>query len=92
LRQQWLSTAVPLCGELGLKVPAHFDEAADEYTLDFPFPCQFDAEEKRWLFEAGEISWDDVVRRWKGRGPRNEMYVERLQKGHKQVKAMLEAA
>jgi len=91
LRQQWLSTAVPLCGELGLKVPAHFDEAADEYTLDFPFPCQFDAEEKRWLFEAGEISWDDVVRRWKGRGPRNEMYVERLQKGHKQVKAMLEA-
>ncbi|MFQ5343684.1 MAG: Phenylacetic acid catabolic protein [Anaerolineae bacterium] len=92
LRQQWLSTAVPLCGELGLKAPAHHDETKGEYELDFPFPSQFDAEEKRWLFEEGEISWDDVVKRWKGRGPRNEMYVERLQKGHKQVKAMLEAA
>lgn len=92
LRQQWLSTAVPLCEELGLDVPALYDEAKDEYVLDFPFPCQFDSDEKRWLFEEGEISWDDVIKRWKGRGPRNEMYVERLQKGHRQVKAMLEAA
>ena len=35
LRQEWMSTAVPLADELRLKVPAHFDEQRNEYVLEF---------------------------------------------------------
>ncbi len=30
-----------------------------------------------------EISWDEVMVRWKGRGPMNEAYVAKLQKGYR---------
>ena len=56
-------------------------------VIDSPFPAQFDAEEKRWMFEDGAISWDDVLKRWKGRGPKNEEYVEHLQRGYKELYA-----
>jgi ring-1,2-phenylacetyl-CoA epoxidase subunit PaaA len=78
LRQTWMSHTVPLCESLGLEVPAHYDEQEERFVIDCPFPAQFDAEEKRWLFEEGEISWDDVLKRWKDRGPKNEEYVEHL--------------
>jgi ring-1,2-phenylacetyl-CoA epoxidase subunit PaaA len=71
LRQTWMTTAVPLCEELKLRVPAHYDEALEKFILDYPFPCAFDSEQKRWLFEEGEVSWDDVLARWKERGPSN---------------------
>jgi len=90
LRQHWMSTAVPLAEELGLDVPAHLDEASGEYVLDFPFPCAFDAEEKRWLFEEGQVTWDEVIVRWKARGPQNEEFVEQLQRGHKQLAELME--
>ncbi len=83
LRQQWMSTAVPLCEELGLKVPAHYDDKSGKYVLDFPFPCRFVAEEKRWLFEEGQISWDEVLERWKARGPKNKEFVESVQRGYR---------
>ncbi|MFQ5536474.1 MAG: Phenylacetic acid catabolic protein [Gemmatimonadota bacterium] len=92
LRQVWMSSAVPLCEELGLKVPAHWDEGKEEYVLDYPFPCRYDAEEKHWLFEDGEISWDQVFERWKGRGPMNEVYVEAIQRSRGQVGGWLGAA
>ena len=80
LRQVWMASTVPLCEGLGLKVPAHWDEARGEYVLDFPFPCQYDAAAKRWDFVGGEISWDTVFERWKARGPMNEAYVEAIQR------------
>jgi ring-1,2-phenylacetyl-CoA epoxidase subunit PaaA len=89
LRQEWMSTAVPLAEELGLSVPVHFDEQKAEYVLDYPFPSAFDSEEKRWLFEEGEVTWDDVLVRWKARGPQNQEFVDMLQRGHKQVREML---
>jgi len=85
LRQTWMSHTVPLCESLGLDVPAHYDEEEYRYVIDFPFPAQFDAEEKRWKFEDGEISWEDVLERWKARGPKNEEYVEHLQRGYKEL-------
>ena len=98
LRQTWLGGgpnhlgAVPLAEELGLKVPAHKDEATGGYVLDFPFPCKFDAKAKRWLFDEGEIPWleDDadgysVMRRWRARGEANDEYVHQLQRGHRQM-------
>lgn len=104
LRQTWMGGgphhkgAVPLAEELGLDVPAHWDEGKGEYVLDFPFPCKFDAVEKRWLFAEGEIPWvepdDDgysVMKRWRARGEANDEFVEQLQRGHREVARMLGA-
>ena len=79
LRQDWMGHVVPFMEEVGLDVPAHFDEATQRYVIDCPFPRAFDAEAKRW--GGSEISWDEVLVRWKGRGPMNETYVATLQKG-----------
>ena len=92
LRQLWMSSTVPLCESLGLKVPAHYDEGEGKYVLDYPFPCQYDAIEKHWLFEDGEISWDTVFERWKGRGPMNQRYVESVRRSRSQVAQWLSAA
>ena len=85
LRQVWMSSTVPLCEELGLEVPAHFDRETEEYVLDYPFPCEYDAEDKRWVFEDGETTWDSVFKRWKSRGPMNEIYVESIQRSRNDV-------
>ena len=85
LRQVWMSSTVPLCEELGLEVPAHFDSENEEYVLDYPFPCEYDAEDKRWVFEDGESTWDAVFKRWKSRGPMNEIYVESIQRSRRDV-------
>jgi ring-1,2-phenylacetyl-CoA epoxidase subunit PaaA len=92
LRQVWMSSTVPLCEGLGLKVPAHLDRATERYTLDFPFPCPYDPDEKRWHFEEGQISWDQVFERWKKRGPMNERYVEALRTSRSQVAGWLGSA
>jgi len=85
LRQIWMSTAIPLCQELGLNVPAHYDAQQSKYVLDFPFPSEFDAAEKRWRFENGPISWDAVLERWKARGPKNKEFVDDLQRGYREL-------
>jgi ring-1,2-phenylacetyl-CoA epoxidase subunit PaaA len=96
LRQTWMSTAIPFLDSLGLKTPVHFDEASKQYVIDFPFPSQFDAENKRWLFDEGTIEWLDdgsgrpsVMKRWRARGPKNDEFVELLQRGHRQIAEMM---
>jgi ring-1,2-phenylacetyl-CoA epoxidase subunit PaaA len=76
---------VPLCEKLGLDAPAHYDEEKGEYVIDCPFPARFDDEEKRWAFEEGTISWDEVLQRWRERGPSNEEFVEHIQRGYKEL-------
>lgn len=83
LRQQWMSTAVPFCKEHGFDVPAHFDDATQKWVVDCAFPAAFDEQRKRWLLEDGPISWDDVLVRWKRRGPMNEEFVYQVQRGNK---------
>src|SRR5213596_3071076 len=80
LRQWWLSQVVPYCEQIGVKVPAHKDtrDGKDVWELDYPFPCEFDAENKRWDFKQ-PISWDDVLLRWRARGPRNAEMVAMFQ-------------
>jgi len=80
LRQDWLSRTLPLMDELDLDVPAHYDEAADEYVLEYDLPVAFDQENKDWRFEES-ISWSDVMDRWRSRGPANEKYVNLIQSG-----------
>lgn len=88
LRQQWMSTAVPFLQSLDLQVPAHHDDHTGQYVLDFPFPSRFVADEKRWTFEEGQITWDEVLDRWKGRGPKNQAFIESIQRGHKELSGL----
>ena len=81
LRQAWMAKVVPFCEEVGLRVPAHLDAASNQYVLQVPFPARFDAEAKRWAYEEGPIGWDQVLQRWKARGPMNQEYVASLQRG-----------
>jgi ring-1,2-phenylacetyl-CoA epoxidase subunit PaaA len=83
LRQAWMAEVVPFMEQVGIDVPAHFDAGRERYVIDCPFPARFDAARKRWLLEQGAISWDEVMTRWKARGPMNEEYVARLQKGYR---------
>jgi ring-1,2-phenylacetyl-CoA epoxidase subunit PaaA len=89
LRQTWMASTVPLCESLGLDVPAHYDEEGERYELEYPFPCRYDAEAKHWLFDEGEISWDEVFQRWKGRGPMNETFVESIRRSRSEVNQWL---
>jgi 1,2-phenylacetyl-CoA epoxidase catalytic subunit len=89
LRQQWMSTAVPFVTNLGFSVPAHFDEAAQLWTVDCAFPAAFDEKAKRWLLEDGPITWDDVMVRWRKRGPKNAEFVAMVQRGHKGLARLL---
>ena len=82
LRQWWMGEVVPFMDEIGVQVPAHFDAEADRYVIDCPFPVQFDEETRSWLLDDGAISWDDVLARWRARGPMNETYVRTLQRGY----------
>jgi ring-1,2-phenylacetyl-CoA epoxidase subunit PaaA len=84
LRQEWMSHVVPLTEELGLDVPAHYDDESDEYVLEYDAPVAFDAENKEWRFEE-PIGWDDVLDRWRDRGPANEKHVNLLQSGQIEV-------
>jgi ring-1,2-phenylacetyl-CoA epoxidase subunit PaaA len=78
LRQIWMNSTVPLCQGIGIDVPAHFDEARQEYLIDYPFPCQYDPDSKQWLFDE-PLSWEQVFKRWKARGPMNKRYIEMVQ-------------
>jgi ring-1,2-phenylacetyl-CoA epoxidase subunit PaaA len=90
LRQIWMSSTVPLCHELQLNVPAHYDEIQQKYVIDCPFPAQFDAHAKHWLLEEGPCSWDEVLKRWKARGPMNEEFVGMVQRGKREMLRLLE--
>jgi ring-1,2-phenylacetyl-CoA epoxidase subunit PaaA len=83
LRQAWMAAVVPFMEEIGIRVPAHLDAEHGRYVVDCPFPARFDAEAKRWLLDEGQIEWDEVLPRWKARGPMNQAYVDTLQRGYR---------
>ena len=87
LRQTWMKTAIPLCNELHLSVPVHYDEQQGQYALDCAFPQHFDAQARRW---EGQCTWDDVMKRWKARGPANERFVGMIQRGRREMLRLLE--
>jgi ring-1,2-phenylacetyl-CoA epoxidase subunit PaaA len=85
LRQAWMAEVVPFMEEVGLRVPAHYDEDSLAYVIDCPFPAAFDEERKQWLLDEGSITWDEVQERWRRRGPMNDDYVTRLQRGYRMM-------
>jgi ring-1,2-phenylacetyl-CoA epoxidase subunit PaaA len=87
LRQEWLKQVVPLCEENGIKVPAHYDKEKDEVVLEYPFPCEFDVENKKWNFNK-PVSWNEAKKRWKMRGPNSAKHIGYIQESYKLIKAM----
>jgi 1,2-phenylacetyl-CoA epoxidase catalytic subunit len=82
LRQTWMTAVVPFMDEIGIEVPAHYDHETGAYAIDCAFPARFDDEKREWLLEEGPISWDEVLTRWRARGPMNREYVRTLQRGY----------
>jgi ring-1,2-phenylacetyl-CoA epoxidase subunit PaaA len=82
LRQAWMAEVVPFMEEIAIRVPAHFDAEQDRYLIDCPFPAQFDQDKREWLLGEGAIDWDEVLERWRARGPMNQQYVRTLQRGY----------
>jgi ring-1,2-phenylacetyl-CoA epoxidase subunit PaaA len=78
LRQAWMGEVVPFMDEVGIDVPAHHD--GERWVIDCAFPRAFDEDAKSW---GEEITWDEVMTRWKARGPMNRDYVDRLQRAHR---------
>lgn len=89
LRQEWMRSAVPLCEELGFRAPAHYDEPTDTYVIDCPFPMAFEEDIKEWDYDRGEITWEEVLLRWKRRGPANEELVGQIQRAYKNGKHLI---
>lgn len=79
LRQVWMGEIIPFCNSIGITVPAHRNAADTEWELEYDLPIHFEASEKKWHFSE-QISWDQVVKRWKARGPRNEAMIEEIQR------------
>ncbi|MBV9804050.1 MAG: phenylacetate-CoA oxygenase subunit PaaI [Solirubrobacterales bacterium] len=82
LRQWWMAEVVPFMDEIGIQVPAHHAIERDVYEIDCPFPAAFDEEKREWLLDEGPITWDEVIARWRARGPMNAEYVRTLQRGY----------
>ena len=88
LRQNWMRVVVPFLESIGVQVKAHFDSTQDQFVLDYHLPIEFDQDEKRWLF-AEPINWDDVMLRWRRRGPANEQLIGDVQRGFKHMQTLL---
>ena len=82
LRQDWMGYVVPFMEEVGIDVPAHYDEEAETYAIDCPFPARFDPEKREWDLSS-PVSWDEVLERWRGRGEMNREYVSTIQRGYR---------
>ena len=82
LRQAWMGYVVPFMEEVGIDVPAHFDEETGQYVIECPFPALFDPEKREWDLSTA-VSWDDVLVRWRGRGEMNQEYVATIQRGYR---------
>lgn len=78
LREEWMSHVVPLCEDIGVNLPAHFDDAEERYVLDYDFPIAVDEENQRWLFDE-PISGREMLKRWKSGGADRKKIVERIQ-------------
>lgn len=87
LRQEWLSKVVPFCESIGIEVPARYDEEQGKYVLTIPFPCKFDYEKRDWNYEEPD-TWENVIQRFKKRGPENEKFVEQIQKGYHEMERL----
>lgn len=77
LREMFLSRIVPFCEEVGLKVPAHYDDEQGRYVLDYQLPILIDEETGEWDFTT--VSWEEKKEQWKRGGPFKVPGLSRMQ-------------
>ena len=65
------------------EVPAHRDRTTDTYVIDCPFPRASTRRSGNGCSTRARSRWDEVITRWKGRGPMNHDYVRTLQRGYR---------
>jgi ring-1,2-phenylacetyl-CoA epoxidase subunit PaaA len=85
-----MKAVVPLCEQLGVRVPAHSNEETGEVELAYELPVAWDAHERVWLLDE-TITWDEVWERWRARGPMNEQFVDSVRRSRLQVEGLLAA-
>jgi ring-1,2-phenylacetyl-CoA epoxidase subunit PaaA len=78
MRQKWLSQVVPYSEELGIKVPAHFDEETGSYVLDYEPPIYLDEETRTWDY-GRRITWEEQQKIWKAGSRHKVPSINRLQ-------------
>ena len=81
LRQAWMGDVVPFMDEVGLDVPAHCDEDAERWVDRLPVPARVRRGDASAGVDDGRSRWDEVMVRWKGRGPMNRDYVAQAPEG-----------
>jgi len=86
IRQGWLADTVPMVERLGYRVTAHLDAETGRYVIDCPFPVDFDETAKRWRFEGGPVGWDQVLARWKRRGPGVQFCMDQVRAGYRELR------
>ncbi|MBM3486505.1 MAG: phenylacetic acid catabolic family protein [Alphaproteobacteria bacterium] len=64
MRQKWLTQVVPFCEELGIRIPARFDEETGKFRLDYEPPVYLDEEKRVWHFDR-RITWEEQFAIWK---------------------------
>jgi ring-1,2-phenylacetyl-CoA epoxidase subunit PaaA len=57
-------------------------DGSSEGVIDCPSPARFDAEEKRRAFGEGPTSRDEVLQRWKERGPSDGNFLKHIRCGY----------
>lgn len=80
MRQRWMKSAMGFLDSIQIQVPVHWDSAQDAYVYDFPYPCEWDDQERRWRFDR-PMEWPDVLARFKQHGPYRREYVDTLRRG-----------
>ena len=64
MRQKWLSRVVPFSEDVGIKVPAHYDNEQGKYVLDYEPPIYLDEETRKWDYNR-QITWEEQLKIWK---------------------------
>lgn len=64
MRQKWLSQVVPFSESVGIQVPAHFDEEAGKFVLNYEPPIHLDEQTRKWDYNR-QITWKEQFRIWK---------------------------
>lgn len=90
LRQQMLDSTAEFCESIGVDLPVSYNEEDERYELDSAFPARFDRETWEWDYDEAD-SWENVIERFKERGPNNEEFIHMLQKGQRQLEKLRQA-
>ena len=89
MRQQWIASTMGFLNTIGITAPAHQDPVTGRWLLDFPYPCRFDEERRRWLLDQ-PVTWDEVLERFRRHGTYRRHYIERLQSGRREYERLRE--